>query len=274
VRQSRKLAIYDRKLWAATITVLGQVTTERHCHADRDRAISPRRTPNNVATTIASQPPKNGRGRVAGQNITVGLGSFEPIFSAGLVCVLSEDQALEVLEQGPGESLESILGHRAVDVALLDAADRSVLARLRERHPKTRVLVLAADLTDANATRHLGLGAGCLSRASSPQEIRDAIRLVAAAGRPFVWFGRQRLELCYPHDAPALTYRETEVLEQMCEGFLNKEIARELGISVRTVEVHVAGIRRKLGVGSKREILARLASTPSRATVDIKTPAG
>jgi DNA-binding CsgD family transcriptional regulator len=55
-----------------------------------------------------------------------------------------------------------------------------------------------------------------------------------------------------------LTAREREVLAEIAAGRCNKEIARSLGCSARTVEVHVSSLLRKSGCGSRTELLARL----------------
>jgi two-component system nitrate/nitrite response regulator NarL len=53
--------------------------------------------------------------------------------------------------------------------------------------------------------------------------------------------------------APDLTAREREVLGLLAEGMSNKQIARALGISVRTVTVHVSNLLRKTGAASRTE---------------------
>jgi len=57
-----------------------------------------------------------------------------------------------------------------------------------------------------------------------------------------------------------LTDREREVLGQILSGSTSKEIARELGVSPRTVEAHRKNLLRKLGTGSVKELMLRLAS--------------
>jgi DNA-binding NarL/FixJ family response regulator len=237
-------------------TAVIQDAKEKHQGSSGHRRyVSQRGASNGVESAARTRSPVD----AATQRIRVALGGFDPVFSVGLVCVLGEDQGLEVLQQEPGEAFEELFDRRAPDIAVLDGADRDTLDRLREAYPAARLLVLAAGLTGANAVRHLGLGTGCLSPAARPQEIRDAIRRAVATERPFVWLDGQRLEPRCPSDAPPLTGREQEVLERLLNGLLNKEIAREMDISVRTVEVHMAQIRRKFGVASKRELVARLA---------------
>lgn len=58
----------------------------------------------------------------------------------------------------------------------------------------------------------------------------------------------------------ALTEREREVLNQILSGWTSKEIARELGVSPRTVEAHRQNLLRKLGIGTVKELMLRLAS--------------
>jgi len=57
-----------------------------------------------------------------------------------------------------------------------------------------------------------------------------------------------------------LTDREQQVLDQILSGSTSKEIARELGVSPRTVEAHRKNLLRKLGTGSVKELMLRLAS--------------
>lgn len=63
-------------------------------------------------------------------------------------------------------------------------------------------------------------------------------------------------------DTKLLTARELEVTRQISKGFSNKEIARLLGISVNTVNVHVGSIRRKLGVHNRTQVAICMQSNP------------
>jgi DNA-binding CsgD family transcriptional regulator len=62
------------------------------------------------------------------------------------------------------------------------------------------------------------------------------------------------LERCRRGDAP-LTPREREVLTLLARGYTSREIARELAISIRTVEMHRAAVVRKLGATSRAELV-------------------
>jgi DNA-binding NarL/FixJ family response regulator len=56
-------------------------------------------------------------------------------------------------------------------------------------------------------------------------------------------------------DRDTLTARERDVLRLLALGYTNREIACELHLSVRTVEFHRASMRRKLGLGARRELV-------------------
>jgi FixJ family two-component response regulator len=68
---------------------------------------------------------------------------------------------------------------------------------------------------------------------------------------------RRSLDESQNHDRQlaTLTKREQEVLDRLLAGNIGKQIARELGISTRTVEAHRQNLLRKLGVGSVKELL-------------------
>jgi two-component system, NarL family, nitrate/nitrite response regulator NarL len=65
-----------------------------------------------------------------------------------------------------------------------------------------------------------------------------------------------------PHSDPALTRREAEVLELVGRGFSNKEIAKELCLSVATVKHHVHHILEKLGLSRRAEAMRRVRDAP------------
>jgi DNA-binding NarL/FixJ family response regulator len=58
-----------------------------------------------------------------------------------------------------------------------------------------------------------------------------------------------------PADPETLTGREEDVLRLLALGYTNREIAGELHLSVRTVEFHRASMRRKLGLGGRKELV-------------------
>jgi DNA-binding NarL/FixJ family response regulator len=202
--------------------------------------------------------------------VTVVVGRLEPlIFGRGLEDVLRKDRSVHLLDSGLTDSeLELVIVRQAPQVAIVgEAAARSRLRHLRALQPRTGLLVLADDPRPAYAMRVLASGASCVARNASPSDLLCAIRLTAQETRVFVSPDGKRIEHRYPDRAllHTLTKRETEVVELLCEGLSNPEIAEALHISVETVRTHVRTILRKLGVQTRRELVGMpIHSLPGR----------
>jgi DNA-binding NarL/FixJ family response regulator len=189
--------------------------------------------------------------------VTVVVGRLDPLIGYGLAHVLGEDSRVRVLA-GDLEhvELEHVVAHRLPRVAVMDESEEPfALVRLRSAHPATGVMVLAHNPSHVYGMRLLASGATCLARSVSATELLAAIHLTAGGERVFVSSDGHRFERRYPDNASHLTPRETEVLAHLSRGRSNPEIAQALQISVDTVHTHVASIRRKLNVQSKRELI-------------------
>jgi DNA-binding NarL/FixJ family response regulator len=201
--------------------------------------------------------------------VTVVVGRLDPLVSYGLAHVLEQDSCVQViasdLEHG---ALENVVEQMAPKVAILDEKDEPfALARLRAVRSETGFLVLACDPSHGYGTELLSSGATCLARNVSIADILAAIHLKASGGRVFMPLVGDPIEQRYPSkvgklpeplyacDVGLLTRRETEVFDHVSLGRSNPEIARALQISVETVHTHVARIRHKLKVQSKRDLL-------------------
>jgi DNA-binding NarL/FixJ family response regulator len=132
---------------------------------------------------------------------------------------------------------------------------------LRERSPRSRVIVLTSFLDDGRLLPAVQAGAdGYLLKDVEPAELARAIRTVQAGEAmiaPTV-AGRLLRTLAAPHtagprDAEHLTRRELEVLRLIAAGRSNKRIAFELGIAEKTVKTHVGHLLAKLGVTDRTQ---------------------
>jgi DNA-binding NarL/FixJ family response regulator len=140
------------------------------------------------------------------------------------------------------------------DVVLMDlsmpvldgvAATRAVLAE----RPDTQVIVLTS-FSDRDRVRDaLAAGAiGYLLKDSDPADVLAGVRAAAAKGSPIDPRVARTL-LTEGTAAPApLSPRELDVLRLVAKGLANKQVGRALGISERTVKVHLGNVFRRIGV--------------------------
>jgi DNA-binding NarL/FixJ family response regulator len=101
-------------------------------------------------------------------------------------------------------------------------------------------------------------GASCVAKEASAENILAAVHIAAEGRRVFAADDGHLVERGHPATVASLTSREAEVLEFLSRGQSHAEIAHALGLGVETVRTHAAHIRGKLGVRSKRELIARV----------------
>ena len=141
--------------------------------------------------------------------------------------------------------------------------------------PDTEVLALTSVLEDASVVGAVRAGAiGYLLKDTDADALCRAIKAAAAGQVQLTPQAAARLmqAVSAPESPEALTERETEVLRLLAQGQANKEIARSLNISEKTVKVHVSNILSKLGVQSRTQatlyaIRVGLVSSSSSDTV-------
>ncbi|HET9016051.1 MAG TPA: response regulator transcription factor [Thermomicrobiaceae bacterium] len=176
--------------------------------------------------------------------------------------LLAQDPCLLVVgEAGRGDEAVRLAATLRPDVVLLDLAlpDRSgieVARAIRGIAPDTLVVILSAYDDDDYVLAAMEVGAsGYLLKTVRGREVIDAIHAVAEGHmvlHPTV-AGKLRRLPRHGAEVAALSTREHEILRLATAGLHNKEIARELGISTRTVEAHLSHILTKLGVSSRTE---------------------
>jgi DNA-binding NarL/FixJ family response regulator len=197
------------------------------------------------------------------QPISVLIVDDHPVVRRGLRVLLEVQDGIEVAgEAGDGATALALAAEHAPDVILLDLKlpgpdGIAVLGELKARDSNARVLVLTSATDHAWAAAAVRAGAaGVLYKDVDPDALVRAIRAVhdghlllapEAAGpllRPASWPAR---------GLDALTAREREVLAELAEGRSNREIARALHVSEKTVKAHVSSVLAKLGVQDRTQ---------------------
>jgi two-component system, NarL family, nitrate/nitrite response regulator NarL len=179
----------------------------------------------------------------------------------GLRARLSVVPGLQVIgEAASGAEALVLAAADAPDLMLVDVGMRGMngielATALRERHPQIRVLMLSTYDNREYVLSAIRAGArGYVLKESPTEEILAAIGAVCAGGTYFS-APISDLVLHTGGGTPQLTAREHEILLLLAHGRSNKLVAKQLDISVRTVETHRLSLRRKLGVDSASELL-------------------
>lgn len=143
------------------------------------------------------------------------------------------------------------------EARLQDGLNR--LAALKQRLPALRTLVAFRALTGRDLDALLRAGADAfVARSASPREVCTAL-LALAEGAARLAVGPETempVQAPEPADGLGLTPREAEVLRFLSAGFSNKEVARRLTLSVRTVETHRLNLRRKTQTGRLKDLVS------------------
>ncbi|MBK6954426.1 MAG: response regulator transcription factor [Actinomycetales bacterium] len=199
-------------------------------------------------------------GRAPSRPITVVLVDDHRLVRAGLRGIIDAAADLTVVgEAADGSEALAVVRAAQPDVVLMDLSMPGVdgiegTARLRDAGESARVVVLTSFVEHDRVTAALAAGAvGYLLEDSDPRDVLEAIRSAAAGHAPLdARVARALLPSSKPADpAAALSGREREVLLLVAQGMANKQVARQLGISERTVKAHLGNVFRHIGVADR-----------------------
>lgn len=184
-----------------------------------------------------------------------------PLVRDGLRARLEAMPQFEVVAEAAGalEALEQAR-QRAVDLVLMDINMRGsngieATAQFRLQFPAIAVLILSMHDKLEYVSQAMQAGArGYVLKDAPGKDIVVAIETVMSGGIYYSAALARQLAKPEAQDAQ-LTAREHQVLRHIADGQSNKQIARELDLSVRTVETHRLNIKRKLGIEGQAELI-------------------
>jgi DNA-binding NarL/FixJ family response regulator len=172
----------------------------------------------------------------------------------GIVCVGTCNSGEEAISQIPALAPEVVL----MDINLPGISGVECVRQLKEILPRVQVVMLTVYEDSEQIFAALEMGAtGYLLKRMPPSEILEAIEQVHAGGAPMSGYIARKVVQSFQRRGPSpketenLSKREEEILAHVAKGYINKEIADALSISVETVRSHLKSIYEKLHVRSR-----------------------
>ena len=190
----------------------------------------------------------------AGRTVRIVLADDHDLVRSGIKALLSMIEGVEVVaEARDGAELIAIADSLSPDLIMTDISmpgmdGITAISHIHAKHPQARLLVLSMYDTVDFVKRAVASGAcGYLMKDAPPFELEQAVRSIMATGSYFSPAIAQRLlQPSEPTVADELTERQVQILRLIAQGRASKEIAFELGLSPKTVDVHRARIMERL----------------------------
>lgn len=200
---------------------------------------------------------------MADNKIRVVLVDDHPLVQEGIIARLEGEESLQVVgAANDGQQALALIEEVQPDVVLMDISmpvmsGFEATERLRQEQPDVKVLILSMHENREYILKLIQCGAaGYVLKDVSSGELVTAIETVYRGGTYFsagasqslfsqANFAEEEVDRAQPCN---LTGREKEVLKLLAEGASNKDVARQLDISVRTAETHRQNIKNKLDI--------------------------
>lgn len=197
------------------------------------------------------------------EKIRIVLVDDHPLVLEGIIARLEDEPSLDVVgSANDGAQALTLIAEVQPDVVLMDISmpvmnGFEATERLRAEQPNVRVLILSMHESREYILKLIQCGAaGYVLKDVSSNELITAIKTVYSgatyfsAGASHSLFSQTDFQLSgQPSESrEVLTSREQEVLRLLAQGASNKAMARQLDISVRTVETHRQNIKTKLDI--------------------------
>jgi DNA-binding NarL/FixJ family response regulator len=192
--------------------------------------------------------------------IRVLLADDHAVVRSGLSQLLATVEDMEVVgTASDGAEAVTLALEERPDVTLMDLSMPNMdgieaIGRVRAQNPDARIVVLTSFSDRERILDALDAGAiGYLLKDAEPDELIRGVRAAAAGEAPLAPKAASAVLTARTEQRPAaeLTPREREVLGALARGKANKQIARELGISEKTVKAHLTRVFEAIGVSDR-----------------------
>lgn len=193
------------------------------------------------------------------------------VVRAGIRKTIGEIPNIEIIsEVGNGTQVFQSLERDAIDCLLIDVTmpdfePISAIRKIRFTYPDLKILVVSAYDDDFYVQGLLRAGVnGYHMKDQSLNDLKLAVKRVLAGER---WISSSLLDKLIEPDAiipgsPELTNRQRDLLRLLQQGYDNKSIAQETGLSVKTIENHLTRLYRQLNVQSRLEAVNYITNHP------------
>lgn len=191
--------------------------------------------------------------------IRIVLADSQPLTNKGIQQLLLAEQHIHLTGSALDIAALKVCLHRDYDILMVDpyVDEHFNLDKIRHLVNFQKVIVITNQLSRSEITEAIDLGVLIyISKNCTPQEILQAIRCSSRNER---FFCRKTLKVLYgdsPADIdtnsiPALTYRETEIINLIALGLSDRKIAFQLYLSFHTIRTHRKNISKKIGFSLK-----------------------
>jgi two-component system response regulator DegU len=209
---------------------------------------------------------------IAKKAVTVLIADDQTLFREGIKDLLEDEKGINVVgEASSGPEVVAMAKKLRPDVILMDIKlpqldGISATRIIRKECPQTNVIILSSYEDEAHVTEAIQAGAnGYLSKMLPASELVHALKTFTTDGVmiPQPLMGkliqglRQMGQPGYEPSPDSLTATEIKVMSLLGKGKSNKEIAAELGCSVKTVKNHLNSIFQKLSVNNRTEAVVK-----------------
>jgi len=198
--------------------------------------------------------------------IRILLADDHPIVREGYLRLLERQPGLTVVAlAGDGEAALAAFAEYAPDIVLMDlsmpgAGGLAAVEAILALDPNARILVVSMHQGAIFAQKAIAAGArGFVSKSSPPEELIGAIASVMSGRRALSGDMAQELaQTSLGHDdIAALTRREREILQLLARGMSGRAIAKNLGLSAKTIQNNLSQVRAKLHASGDADLVLK-----------------